>query len=159
MPLGGDGFTSPHSLYIVHAVLDSDASGGSNSITVRFDPRYTSLVSYLQTQVTSGAAAIGCRMEIRTSALENVTLQQEMPLVAVSGQLRTQGVLWTPPALMVTAETAPATSPPFYTSAIDNVDTEALLLTARIYNFDRRARELAPLNLLLSSLTRSVGAV
>lgn len=159
IPLGGDGFISPQSLTIVSADLESDASGGKNQITVRFDPRYTSIVSYAAIAVESGAATIGGRLEIRTSAFENVAIMNEMPVVAVSGIAATNSLLWTPPALMVSAGPGLAADPPVLRATIDNTDTETLRLRARIYNFDKRAREIAPLHLLLSSLTRSVGAV
>lgn len=160
VPLGGDGFSSPISLYIVKVDLDSDAGGGNNRITIRFDVRYTSIVSYASLQITSGAAAIGARLEIRTNGDENVAIQQELPVVSVSGSNTTNAMLWTPPALMVSAaHSATETDPPVLRGTIDNTDTESQILTARIYNFDKRARELAPLHVLLASLTRSVGSV
>ncbi len=159
VPLGGDGFVSPISLYIIAVDLDSDATGGKNQILVRFDVRYTQVVSYAQLSVESGAAAIDGRLEIRTNGFENVAIQIPMALTGVSGVAVTNSMLWTPPALMVTANNAIVTADPFLRATIDNVDTETLRLRARIYNFDKRARELAPLHLLLSSLTRSVGAV
>ena len=55
-PLGGDGWTAPHSVAEVSMSSPGDASAGNNTIQLTFDPRFTSIVSYVRLS-NSGASA------------------------------------------------------------------------------------------------------
>lgn len=163
--LGGDGWRAPFSLTSVVMQSVSDASGGHNVAQIRFDPNYVQLINYFAVTVQSAAAAVPCFLEIVPEAIgtsavgtfaairQNLTI----PLIAVSTLTTTVTATWFPPPLLITADPSSVTAgiAPFVRAFIDNTDTETLTVTARIYNFDKRAREAVPLDLLLASVPRA----
>jgi len=153
-PLGGNGFTAPHSVYSVFEQVTHDASAGNASISCRFDPRYTQLVSYIGVGQTSGAATVDYFLEIECSDVDRIAVVKEAPLISVVGLGITNQALWTPPAILCSAGLGAVTDTPFFRVVTTNTDTESTILRARVYNFDKRARELVPLPELLGALVR-----
>ncbi len=108
----------------------ADVSGGANSITVNFDPRYVSLVDYIMTVVSSAADVPVVNYAINQTGCD---VYQEV----VSAPIGTSSLAIStirPPGMLVHV------TPDFTANAvvvIDNVDTEDLRLNMRIYNFNR----------------------
>ena len=154
IPLGGDGWVAPHSVYSVDQQVVHDASGGIANNQVRFDPRYTQLVSYMLAEQTSGAATVLMTYTIQCDAQDRIAVTVPLLLQAQSGLSVTNRGLWTPPAMLCSAGLGADDDPPFVSLITDNTDTETTVLRVRIYNFDKRARERVPLPQLLASLYR-----
>lgn len=156
-PLGGDGFNAPDSATHVTVNLAGDASGGSSLILVGFDPRYTCLVSYAAVKLQGLAADANLRQEIRCTFFESFLVSSVcsyLPITGVTGALN--NALWTPPAILVSAGDSPTTNGPYYRAVTANAGVgTTMTVTLRIYNFNKRARELVPLPQLLSTLVRS----
>ncbi len=159
-PLGGNGFTAPHSVTRVRVLSVSDASGGSNNIFVRFDPRYSCLLASLTLHTDSGAVAIATNVSLTDQFEARTQIRKSVDLIPVSGLSSTNVLTWTPePIIMVADANVLATQPPVIRATIGNNDTETLTMFVSIYNFDRRARELVPLNILYAVLPRGVSSV
>lgn len=152
-PLGGGGFDSPHSVYRLQITLDGAAGGGANLIQVRFDPRYVQIVSALQVSILSGAGAIDVNVIIQDeTGIGRAQLRTEIPITTVSGA--TNIISWTPEPLLVSAGIGVAGDNPEIRCEIPNVDTEDMTMRCSIYNFNKRARELVPIEQMLRFLTR-----
>lgn len=147
LPLGGDGFSAPQSAYAVNVQLASDASGGTSTITINFDPQFLGLVSYVETVVTGASADVPSRRTIGLSTFESMHDAED----AEEGEGTTVVRLWRPPGAMATQVGGFV---PNIVGRIPNTNTETHFLTARIYNFNKRAREFTPLYLLLQNLPR-----
>lgn len=144
-PLGGNGYTAPNSYYSVLTQLAGDASGGTNTITVTLDPRFECIVSLVQSFQTGGAAAV----EHETQLL------QQLPTAAphrarASGTGQFEGALsdtsvfsWSPPLII---------DPLSVIARTENVDGDTHNALIWIYNFNKRASEVTPLNILLAAL-------
>jgi len=159
-PLGGNGFTSPHSVYQIQSSLVSDASVGASNLYIRFDPRYVQVVANVLIAVNSGAAAITVNASIRGELGGRLQIRHSMADLPVSGLGATAQVSWTPEPMAVSASSALlATELPYIRATIDNVDTETLTIYALVYNFDKNARERVPLTDLFSFLTRTGGVI
>jgi len=50
-PLGGNGWSDPHSRTTCRITLASAAGGGTNILIIRLDPRYTQLVAFVNVSV------------------------------------------------------------------------------------------------------------
>lgn len=155
-PLGGDGWTAPHSMHNVRIALASAAGGGTNTITIFTDPRWTCLIESMMIRVDSLAAATDFMM---ASVPNNGARQQVNGSLAILTSLATvlPAAMWNPSAAFGTNNNDPGVSgePGFIQAVIENVDTETLQFHARIYNFQKMAREATPLPILLASIPRS----
>lgn len=159
-PLGGDGFSAPMSAYTVSQTNVHDAAVGANSPTqFRFDPRYTQLVSYMNFLEIGAPGAVDVMWEIQCSNQDRIIVNQTLPLMDVVGLGFSNVGLWTPPAILCSAPVGDDDSAPWFRAVVNNVNGESSVLRARIYNFDKRARELVPLPQLLASLTRGTDAI
>jgi len=156
VPLGGNGWTAPHSTTLININQASDASGGSNLLSIEFDPRYTTLVSFINIGVGAAAAAAGSKIQIADDQDHNVVRYGTYEYGAITG-LSNGGVTWSPPALLCSSsqmQIAGTLGFPRIDSWLDNTDGETHYLRARVYNFDKLARERTPLPILLASLPR-----
>lgn len=145
-PLGGDGWTAPHSVAEVSISSAGDAGGGNNDISLTFDPRFISIVSYVRL-VNSGASGT---IEMRLTMLPSLPRVQpqvqafanNVPLNALD---TTNSMTWCPPPLphlgVLNARTP-------------NVNNDTMTLMAYIYQFQITALQQVPLNLILASLPR-----
>lgn len=156
-PLGGDGFTAPHSAYIVYAACDGDVSSGENRIYIQPDARYVSLVQYVAISISGASADKNVRMTITSRSQDALHVVRVIPYyAAVSGAGKTNNAgIWSPPPLLIANPgAAAATNPPYLLLMTPNVNGETVALRTRIYNFDVRAREVTPLDDLLASVPR-----
>lgn len=145
-PLGGDGWTSPHSVFEFGYSSPGTAGGDNNVITVTFDPRWRGIVSYVRLTNSSASAAIEMELQIRPhapftspvmSAFSNAT-----PVNSLSG---VNEMTWSPP---------PVASMNILRGTTPNVNGDTLTLQAFVYNFNIRVLEQVPLALILASLPR-----
>lgn len=158
IPLGGNGFQAPHSVVAVRARLAHDASAGNAEIAVRFDPRYTQVLSYAQAELEDGTgSAEDYRLELQCTALESLAVSGAVGGVSVSGKAVTHAVLWSPPAIMCAVDQS-SSAYPRLRFTVNNTNTFTSRLTCRIFNFDIRAREVMPLGILLESFSRAGSA-
>lgn len=141
MPLGGNGFTGPQSLYEVSVSLDGDVSGGNSVITITFDTRFESILLLADT-INVGTA-------LDTSVVYR--LGSTVPFTGVGTGLG-MGILtecissWSPP---------PMIHRDLISSTTVNRDGDDHVLNCLIYNYNIRATEFVPLSRLLSTLPRS----
>lgn len=146
IPLGGNGFTSPRSAQLVTVELDSDASGGTNKITVITDPRWENMIVWMAMELDSSTAAVDFQFG---QLPRGAPLQAVMKHRGVTDFSALEGVdsaIWTPPSV-------PNIS--FFEVLTDNVDaTETLALKAYILNFDINSTHTVPLHLLLANVPR-----
>lgn len=155
-PLGGNGWTAPHSRHAVNVELASDASGGTNKILVHTDPRWSCVVSFMLLRIANAVADSAWAMHVVIGVFTgfcqvNGTLDiSQVP----AGIL--PGALWTPPGFIgSTGVLDPVVGDPMNVQAtINNVDTETLSLHAIVYNYEKDAMRKTPLDVLLASIPR-----
>ncbi len=147
IPLGGDGWTAPRSLYAVEVSLTHDASGGNAQIDVFTDPRYTSLVSYMcMTQTSVAADTTPCQYAV-------VQNGDDLWINVVSGLKVGATTISTasPPGMLLISNPQQT---PFVQCILDNIDTEVSKLNMRIYNFEREMIRQVPISLAMLTLPR-----
>lgn len=150
LPLGGDGTTAPMGCYVGEYVLAGDVSGGSASIVVNMDPRYTNLVAFIDGRALSAAAATDFYMEIAPNQDATpangprVSIVGTMPHVAfiASGQA---DFLWYPPPMYYQQEGS-------IRLIVPNVDSETYSITMECYVFVADIRRLTPIPWLMQSV-------
>ncbi len=157
IPMGGDGFTAPHQAQVATVQLAGDAGGGSSLITIRLDERYTNLVSVVSANITGAAANTNYLLDLQMTAFEVYRILGFLTFVSFGGAITgaLNSVLWTPPPVLAIAPPGLASAPPLVRFGTANVDGDTNLLSVRVYCFDKRARELTPLNVLLASVPRA----
>jgi len=155
VPLGGDGFVAPESATHFSGIIQGDGSGGFASIQVGFDPRWVQLVSYVSLKIVGIAADVNAQQEIRVTAFETFIVTNTAPYKAITGITGSpNNLLWTPPAILLSAGASPLTNGPYYRFYTDNPGVgNNVQVSMRVYNFNKRARELVPLDKLMSSLS------
>ncbi len=150
VPLGGDGWTSPQSMHILrNVVLTSDASGGTNIITISTDPRFSQIVPWVQVGVLGAAAA-----EDFTLALVSRQRQGQAQSVQHQGQTRFTTLsggfaIWSPPPVIDVDQII---------CTFNNTDGDAIILNSIVYNYRLRASEKVPISVLLDVLPRGHAA-
>lgn len=155
IPLGGDGFISPHSMTACFIDSDSDASGGKHEISIRFDTRWTQLVGYVVATVKNIAIDVAIDFQIVVNATYTAKTRVVSPLALISGMGGDIVTSWSPIPVLVVAGTGVVTADPSIRITIPNVDTETLHVHTQIFNFDRRARERTPIETLTRCLVRA----
>lgn len=161
IPLGGDGWSAPQSAYSVFVSATGDNSGDEFSIEVAFDPQYTSLVQYMSFRANYGASVndFAVRTALRVtkgSEVAQKTWQYSESSLNFS-VLPDFGYndVWEPPGLLLSSNTNQGFDlNPRITLVCENDPTAELVMSLRVLNFQKRAREEVPLNVLLSSLPR-----
>ncbi len=147
VPLGGDGFVSPHSVYYLNSIRgEGDASGGTNEVLVRLDTRYQCICTNLRTLNTGAAATVEVRMTI--SAGQSLALSHNSIGLWTDVDDVSRGS-WAPPLIFDATHISLKTA---------NVDGDDLLLTALVYCFNKEASQRVPLAQLLASIPRSENA-
>lgn len=146
-PLGGSGYTSPSQLSVVNVRSASDASGGFNQIGITLDDVFSNLVNILQIAIAGAAADVAFKAQLAVLATGEslqVTGDANFSSVGLNNQT---SALWSPPPLIVNTEAELRVTVP-------NVNGETLVATSWIYQFDKRAQEFTPLEILLASVPR-----
>lgn len=156
-PLGGDGWSDPHSRTFCNIQLASASGGGTNILIIRLDPRYTQIVAFATVGVNAGVAdPITGRVELDCSPFEAWVQGLSMPLRDTGTTGTEHTAIWTPPSVLCSADpSSDSTSQPRVRMIIPNVDTETASLSIMCYNFDKRARELTPIGVLMRSIPRA----
>lgn len=139
VPLAGDGYTAPHSMYIANIDLAQDASGGVIAIRVTRDPRWEHLVGVMAFTNTNTTAAKS-QFDITNDASGPFFIVAGTPVTLPGG---TQSGVWVPP---------PIINPQSFNIRAANVDTFTLTYAALIYNFRIDASKRIPLSVLLASV-------
>ncbi len=146
VPLGGDGWTAPHSVFEVSVASVGDASGGNKVVTVNFDARWQSVVTYMRATNDSASTTIEMFMEL----LQNHNQPQlsafcnAVPVAAIANTVNL--MTWAPPPIPGMRR-ARMTTP--------NVNGDDTLFQFYLYNFNINVLQQVPLNLILASLPRA----
>lgn len=145
VPLGGDGWTAPHSVFEVSMASEGAAGGGDNVATVNFDPRWQSVVTYMRATNDSASGTIEMFMELlqdhsqpQLSAFANT--------VPILGFKTVNLMTWCPPPIPGMRRAR---------CTVPNVDGDDLLFQFYLYNFNINVLQKVPLNLILASLPRA----
>lgn len=153
VPLGGDGFTAPQHAYAIQNMAATGAAGGGAlSASILMDPRYVSLVAFATMRLVQAAdTAIDVRFVIGPQAggvqIPQIIQQRLVTDIASGITSSTISDSFNPtPLLLPGAGQAGSLS-----VAVVNVDTDILNLSAYIYCFNIRVRELTPMGPLLWS--------
>lgn len=147
IPLGGDGFTAPKFAYMLrNASVVGDAGGGTIRIDLLMDPRFSSLISYVTGEVQQASTAdIEFLFKVAGDRVPAQIFQGD----ALSNALSSSeiGITWRPAPVILPGGTM--ASPPEVSWRVANVLADVLRLTALIFCFDIRVRELLPMGPLL----------
>jgi len=148
VPLGGNGFNSPHSMYLIGGFgVAGDASGGNAVVSINMDDRFQCLCSVIESKVDTDAVAATTRLSIHAANIFSINVAA-LQVMDPTGDSR---VVWSPPSLF---------NANLIKGVWANIGTgEDYLLSCVIYNFDKRASELVPLSTLLASLPRATALV
>lgn len=156
-PLGGNGYSAPHSEYIVVCKSTGDVSGGTNSVHIRPDPQYVSLVLWAAWGMDTVSADQAYRMSLTDVRGAQLSIFRTATYGASglgSGTSRI-GAMWSPPPVLLSADAGSAGDDPQIEVWVPNTSTAELSLNCRILNFAKNARETTPLPVLLSSVPRA----
>lgn len=155
-PLGGDGFAGPHSVYRGFVTGVGDASGGLISVQIRFDPRYTQLVLQLSAELQGITADANVDMQISDDVNGQQSVRRIAPYAPLAGTATDAKVNWNPPPYLVSAGIGADSDRPriLVRSLNAGVGTD-LVVRFHIYNFDKRAREIVPVEILSRALIRA----
>lgn len=143
VPLGGNGKSAPLGCYFVRAEVDGDAGGGSATVSINFDRRYTNLVAYLNPTIAVDAAAGDFAVRIGTAVgSQQVQVTGTIPHIATGTVTDNASFLWYPP--------------PLYFQGVGNGSffcpnvgvNETYKLFAEIFVFDINVKRLAPMPVL-----------
>jgi len=152
--LGGDGFESPRAAIQWRIDLASDASAGSNQISVTFDPVWTAVVNYVGVQVTGAGAFVGHRFALGPgpASLDNILHTGTLQI----GPTGFPGVAgWTPPAIVLQAKDSPIDPAlPNVQSVLDNTDGETHRFKGQAYLFEKEAVFKVGIEKMLEGLVR-----
>ncbi len=146
IPLTGDGFTFPRSMYEVQALLAGDASAGNSDIQIDFDQRYTTLVVHVELVILGAAASQDYLLNL-AMRLSSITAQVVGQTIQNSVSTLTPGIAWWDPPPLVPVESIQST--------VANVNGDTTLLKVWSYNFDINALNTIPLSLMLAGLPRT----
>ena len=148
IPLGGNGIVAPHAAYgVKDFTVTADASGGKLAMIIKLDNRFCSLVSWVE---VTNAQAISADEEVRMTVKGNLS-----PSQTLQGQLHADSSVLDNETLAATWSPTPFLYPGGGTDLAEivvnmrNTNGDVMEVSALIYLFDIRARELAPIQGLL----------
>lgn len=152
--LAGDGKLSPSSRYDVFLFVTGDATAGSASLLIQMDPRFTSLVDYVQAFVAGGAAAVQYRAFITVDTTESIEESGLSWFADPGGSfIGSAGFSWFPP-VMPLRQVASSTVVPLIQVAVPNPGVgQNVSLQARIYNWLNIASESTPIEYFTRSMS------
>lgn len=143
IPLGGDGWSNPHSMYEITVSLIGDATGGQNVILVNMDGRWECTVIVADGVISANLS--------RTLVFE----------IRANGGAFSRGIIDTKQGGAGIGVASSQYSPPplFDVQSIalrgQNIDMETNILNVWIYNFRKGAKNRVPMNSLLASIPRA----
>jgi len=146
VPLGGNGYTSPHGMYVVKGLaIAGDATGGTTKMSIILDDRFCSMVGYASVVSANTASDPGSvRWVITSSDVAQQFRVVEVPESAVAGPISDT---WLPPATILPGGPGVAS----LTVDLVNEDTLISQLYAQIFVYNINARERVPFELLVSA--------
>jgi len=151
IPLGGDGFYAPQSMYQLEDVAAvADATAGQLQLTINMDPQFECIVQSLTYQISSAAGDKELVCSLSDRSLAYTDFAQVIALLPTITGLGSARATWCPAPMMDVGQ---------ITGVVVNVDTEALLISGQILNFNRNASRQVPLSVLLSSLPRAASII
>ncbi len=154
-PLGGNGWTAPHSAHACDISVVSDGTGGASTLRVHTDPRWTCVIAYMLSRVTTPTADYPLSQIIVMGRFAGFCQVTGVVDISDAPTGKSAGRLWTPPGIIGTTSEPPSSGTPMYgESVVNNIDTEAHSLHIRVYNFEKDAQRRVPLSVLLASLPR-----
>ncbi len=157
--LGGNGFISAHSVMRARVVAPGDASGGTLEARLRMDPRYCCLISHVMCSVQGQTAAVPVDMAILESS-NSVTAVRAQVQLRDTGTLTTGITTWSPDPMVLSADSAADPSAePVVRVQIPNDSALTCILFAHVFAFDKRAREVVPLDVITNVLHRSTNVI
>ncbi len=149
IPLGGDGFYAPTAAYAVTNVgVTGDGGGGTSRVTITMDPRFCALVSYMTFGIQQAISQdVAYRMIISDAKFR-------IPSILDQGVEATIGTTISAQSIAFTWEPVPVVLPggpvlPIIQSTVLNLADDVHDLSAMIYLFNIRAREMTPMGPLL----------
>lgn len=145
IPLGGDGYVAPQSMYSGVINLDADVSGGNQTITVTRDPRFEQLVSFFTFTTIAPSADKVVTWFCQPSADAPTVFAMSQTCATVNRC----GLTMQPPLIMPWLN---------WTVQQGNVDSEDATLNFQIYNYAIDCTKKVPLNIILASVP-SVGLI
>lgn len=147
IPLGGNGWISPQSAFLIDMQVTGDATGGRITLTVERDNRFEHLISLIQLNSDDAAAAEFLFGIHRGKVVAQASgTQTNIGLTSLDNNQ----VAWNP---------TPMISPTKWTCVMNNVDTIEYKWLSLVYNFKIQASEKIPLSVLFSSLPRSASLI
>lgn len=154
--LNGDGYSSPHSATYGRVNLAADAGAGTLQVTVEMDPRWTSMVSFMEVEVASMANDKNVNMRILitpTLAMgHNATI-----VLPFSGSATFNLLTWWPAPQLIFSphHTGGAgSSRSNIRVTTDNTDTEDINFHFVLYNFKKDVQKQMPAWISHRVLTR-----
>ncbi len=146
VPLGGDGFKAPRLAYMVNKYsVTGDATAGSASLELEMDPRFVSVVAYVTLQVIQASTTDSeFRMTISSDFIGEQVDQGDQTAISATIAAFTFARTWIPAPVLLPGGfgTVGNNNVPRITMKMLNVDTDDYQLSALIYCFDIRAREI-----------------
>lgn len=158
-PLGGDGMSDPIAAYSVRLDATGDASGGTHTLRIKPDPQYCSLVSYMVGHQINATGDVNARMGVSpedgSSTLFFTTLNHTD--INLSAGNATAIRVFSPPPLILSPSSQEADE--WLYLQVANTNGRESRLLARIYVFQKIARERTPMSVLVACLARGVTQV
>lgn len=152
VPLGGNGYTAPHSMFEAEIQIANDAGGGDTRLFILTDPRWESIVHRAEIIVSSASGAERFAFNLNIAQITGFPPKIPMNyqgLMDLNDVTLVNHAFWDLPP-HIDAQQISMTA--------DNVDvTEVTFLRAFIYNFHKDASQRVPLNVLLESIPRAQG--
>lgn len=153
VPLGGDGLSAPHAMYLVDQTLAGAAGGGSATHTFTMDSRYCSMLQWVHMAVGGSNSDQQYRIMMSSNpAGTSPRVGVTGTLVGVVSAISTEGAsgFWSPPSTVM---------PPSAELNVTfvNVDGDTFRVSCEILLWDIRVRELAPWPYLMNA-SGSAGA-
>lgn len=137
VPLGGNGMSSPHAMYVVKGLnVTGDASGGQASMTIIFDDRFCSMVGYAS--VVSSNTAVD-PAAVRWVLTGSQTAQAfRAALIAENAVAGPISDTWLPPPVLTPG--GPARAQLSVTLLNETTITSQMYAQIFIYNINARQR-------------------
>lgn len=143
VPLGGNGWSAPWSMFYFSIDVTGDVSGGIVRVDVNRDERFEHLVDFLEVQHIGSAGVF--RMDLFRDG-ESRAIATGLTLAETTIATR----LWSPPAII---------DPDEWKMEMPNIDGEVSKFKGVVYNFRMGASHQIPLPTLLASVRRASSIV
>ncbi len=145
VPLAGNGYTAPKSMYLVDVNLTQDGSGGVAAIRVTRDDRFEHIVAIMAGNNTN-TSVVAIQFDIQLVRTDNPgpggPSFSISKIPSLSPGVKQLSVFIPPPLI----------NPVTFNCRCTNVDTFTLTTTMVIYNFNIDASKITPLSVLLASI-------